>query len=327
MPLTMPKKIILAIGFLFYAGVFCRVSAQQPPAEQSDQQIGDFSLSGYGERGKKSWDLAGKTADIFIDTVKLKDVTGNLYGKEEDIRLTADKGDFNKTDGKVRMEKNVVITTSSGTRLTTDSLDWDRKNQVVVTKDPVNIQRDNMVIDAIGAKGEPSLKKVALEKEVKLDINPSEADKLKGKGPEEKIEITCDGPLEIDYQKNIASFYNNVKVARQDSVIYSDKMFVYFIPGKKEEKKEEKETAGKDAGAKEDAQPKDSKGSGLSGDMMGSSIDKIIAQGNVKVVRGENVSYSEEAIYNAVERKITLSGKPKLIIYSTEDMKNAPLGG
>ncbi|MDP2941533.1 MAG: LPS export ABC transporter periplasmic protein LptC [Candidatus Omnitrophota bacterium] len=319
----MHKKIILAVGFLFYAGFFCRVSAQQPPApaEQSDQQIGDFSLSGYGERGKKSWDLAGKTADIFIDTVKLNDVTGNLYGKEEDIRLTADRGNFNKTDGKVRMEKNVVITTSSGTRLTTDSLDWDRKNQVVATKDPVNIQRANMVIDAIGAKGEPSLKKVALEKEVKLDINPTEADKLKGKGPEEKIEITCDGPLEIDYQKNIASFYNNVKVTRQGSEIYSDKMFVYFIPGKKEEEKEEKKEE------KEDEKKASGEGAGLSGDMMGSSIDKIIARGNVKVVRGENVSYSEEAIYNAVERKITLSGKPKLIIYSTEDMKNAPLGG
>jgi len=217
-----------------------------------------------------------------------------------------------------------VITTSSGTRLTTDSLDWDRKNQVVATKDPVNIQRDNMVIDATGAKGEPSLKKVALEKEVKLDINPTEADKLKGKGPEEKIEITCDGPLEIDYEKNIASFYNNVKVARQDSVIYSDKMFVYFIPGKKEEKKDEKEPVNKDTEAEK---PKDSKSPGLSGDMMGSSIDKIIARGNVKVVRGENVSYSEEAIYNAAEKKITLNGKPKLIIYSTEDMKNAPLGG
>ena len=49
--------------------------------------------------------------------VKLNDVIGNLYGKEEDIKLTADKGDFNKTNAKIHLEKNVVITTSKGARL------------------------------------------------------------------------------------------------------------------------------------------------------------------------------------------------------------------
>lgn len=304
----MPKKIVLVCWmFLLAAAAF---AAQERVAEQSDQQIGDFSLSGYGEKGKKNWDLSGKTADIFTDTVRLKDVTGNLYGKEEDIRLTADKGDFNKADGKVRMEKNVVITTSSGTKLTTDSLEWDRKAQLVTTDDPVNIQRDNIVIDASGAKGEPNLKKVALQRDVKLDIKPSGADKDKSEGPTEKIVITCDGPLEIDYEKNIASFYNNVKVAREDSTIHSDKMFVYFIPGKKEAQETEGGAPGK--------QPSEGKNPGLTGDMMGSKIDHIVAQGNVRVLRGENVSYSEEAIYNALDRKITLSGRPKLIIYSTK---------
>jgi len=98
-------------------------SAQQ----ESDQQISDFSLAGYGEKGTKSWDLSGKSADIFDNTVKLKDVVGNLYGKEEDVNLTAARGDFDKQDGRVHLEQDVVITTSSGARLTTDSLDWDRK--------------------------------------------------------------------------------------------------------------------------------------------------------------------------------------------------------
>jgi hypothetical protein len=50
-----------------------------------------------------------------------------------------------------------------------------------------------------------------------------------------------------------------------------------------------------------------------------------VAEGNVKIVRGENVSYSEEAVYTAADRKITLLGRPKLIIYSTEGM-NASFG-
>ncbi len=59
--------------------------------------------------------------------------------------------------------------------------------------------------------------------------------------------------------------------------------------------------------------------------VINSSIDKIIARGNVKIVRGENISYSDEAIYSGTDKKIVLSGKPKLVIYSAEDI-NASFG-
>lgn len=302
------RRFILfpALLFLITSTLSAEVSK---PQQESDQQISDFSLTGYGEKGKKSWDLSGKSADIFIEVVKLSEVVGNLYGKEEDIKLTAKRGDFNKADGKVHLEQDVVITTSSGTKLTTDSLDWDRKNHLVTTADPVNIQRDNMVVVASGAKGEPNLKKVALEKDIRLDINPQNPTQGQTAADKEKITITCDGPLEIDYEKNIASFYNNVKVERAGSTIYSDKMDVYFTASNKEGPK--------------------SQGTGETGKapvFMGSSIDKIIARGNVKILRGENVSYSEEAIYTASDKKIVLSGRPRLVIYSAEDFKDASSG-
>ncbi len=295
------RKIASLIFLIFLTAI---VFAQEQNATESDQQINDFSLAGYGEKGKKSWDLSGKSADIFTDVIKLKDVIGNLYGKEEDIRLTAERGDFNKADGKVHLEENVVITTSKGAKLTTDSLDWDRKNQLVTSPDIVNIQRENMITVALGAKGEPGLKNIVLEKDVKVNINPVNSAQEK-----EKIIITCDGPLEIDYEKNIAAFNNNVKVERTDSTIYSDKMDVYFLKANKDDKE-----------VKDVDQAKESP------ELMGTKIEKIIARGNVKIVRGENTSYSEEAIYTASDKKITLTGRPKLIIYSTEDLKDAFTG-
>jgi len=307
------KKSVLVILPLFLA-VFLAAAvgfAEDKKAEEtSDQQINDFNLVGYGEKGKKSWDLAGTTADIFTDVVKLQNVEGNLYGKEEDVNLLADKGDFNKQDGKIHLEDNVVITTTSGMKLTTDSLDYDRKNQLMTTPDIVNIERENLTAVARGAQGQSNLKKIALKEDVRLDIMPLST-KEDPSGKKEKIIITCDGPLEIDYEKNIAEFNKNVKVDRDNSQIYSDKMIVYFLPGEK-----------KTEGAKEDAAQNDT-----GGGLMASSIDKIFARGNVKVVRGENTSYSDEAIYNAGESKIILQGRPKLILYSTEEMKNAPLGG
>jgi len=294
-------KLFLAFFFLC-ASLTYSVFAQEQNAQESDQQINDFSLASFGEKGKKSWDLAGKSADIFGDVVKLKSVVGNLYGEKEDIKLTADKGDFDKVEGKVHLEENVVITTSSGAKLTTESLDWDRKKQLVATKDFVNIERGNMVTTASGAVGEPNLKKVNLEKDVTVNINPATDEKSQDASAKKKIVITCDGPLEIDYGKNIATFKNNVQVDTQDVFIQSDIMDVYFGGVGKETSSAETDITS-----------------------MGSKIEKIVARGNVKITRGENISYSDEAIYTALDKKITLSGSPKLIIYSTEDM-SASLG-
>ncbi|MBM3245689.1 MAG: LPS export ABC transporter periplasmic protein LptC, partial [Candidatus Omnitrophica bacterium] len=121
------SKILTAVIVLYLVFPLCGNAEEQ--SAESDQQISDFSLAGYGEQGKKTWELSGKSADIFDEVVKLKDITGNLYGKDEDIKLTSDKGDFNKTEGKIFLEDNVVITTTSGAKLTTDSLEWDRKKQ------------------------------------------------------------------------------------------------------------------------------------------------------------------------------------------------------
>ncbi|MBI4982526.1 MAG: LPS export ABC transporter periplasmic protein LptC [Candidatus Omnitrophica bacterium] len=300
------KKNIFIFVFLFYCCFYAFAQENQPVVEpgtaaESGQQINDFSIAGYGDKGKKTWDMSGKTADIMTDAVKLTTVQGNLYGKEENVNLTADTGDFNKANGKVHLEKNVVITTTSGTKLTTDSLDWDRKAQMVTTKDAVNIERQNISVEATGAKGEPGLKKVALEKDVTLNINPAQ-------GLKEKIIVTCDGPLEIDYEKNLASFNNNVKVDRRDTAIYSDKLDIYFVSSSKAKKDQEEGNTDK------------------SPDMINSKVDKIIARGHVRVVRGENVSYSQEAIYSVSDKKITLRGRPKLVIYSTESLANAPSG-
>ncbi|MFZ2937464.1 MAG: LPS export ABC transporter periplasmic protein LptC [Candidatus Omnitrophota bacterium] len=295
---------------LFFLVNFTSLAIEQAP-EQSDQQIDDFSLAGYGEQGKKTWELFGKSADIFGEVIKLKDITGNLYGKEENIKLTSDKGDFNKAEGKVHLEENVVITTTSGAKLTTNSLDWDRKNQQVNTKDVVNIERENMLAIATGASGAPNLNKVNLEKDVTVEIFPAEKEKTKDEAIKEKIVITCDGPLQIDYEKNVAVFNNNVKVDREASQIYCDKMDIYFL---------------KNSDKKQDTVKIPDEANQSSSFMSNTSIDKLICRGNVKIVRGENISYSDEAVYSAIDKKITLTGRPKLILYSSEDLKNASFG-
>ncbi|TAM42971.1 LPS export ABC transporter periplasmic protein LptC [bacterium] len=287
------KKAVLILAFLFITSALLAAV----PAQEAGQQINDFSLSGFGEKGRKAWDLSGKSADILGQVVKLKEVVGNHYTDKDTVNLTADKGDFNKASGLVHLEDNVVITTSGGAKLTTDSLDWDRKKQMVSTLDKVNIHKQDMNLSGVGAKSATALKTMELDKQVRLDIQQAEDKKSR----KEKIMITCDGPLEVDYEKNVAVFNNNVKVEKPDLTIYSDRMQVYFTPKKEEAKGTQESMA------------------------MSSSINKIVSQGNVRILRGENTTYSQEAIYDAVSKKITLTGRPQIIIYQTGDM-NAAFG-
>ncbi len=293
---------VVALACALSLSVRLENAGSQTPHE-SDQQINDFSLSGFGDKGKKNWDISGRSADMGTNDVKLKDVVGNLYGEQENIKVTADKGNYNTKEGSLQLEQNVKIATSSGATLTTDTLNWDRKNQLVSTKDTVNIERDNIIATSLGAVGHPDLNKVSLEKDVQVKINPVHEDKLAGKKAQNKIEITCDGPMEIDYQTNVATFKRNVKVDTLDATMYSDEREVFFTK------------SGTDAEVKDrSAQPP-----GLGGSM-NSEVDKILAHGNVTIIRGDNVSRSEEATFLASSNKIVLSGKPKLVIYSTSDM-------
>ena len=95
------------------------------------------------------------------------------------------------------------------------------------------------------------------------------------------LEITSKGPMEIDYSKNIATFTEEVRVIDEDGELLADRMDAYIEPNT-------------------------------------NRIREIVATGNVRIKRGESVSYSDKATYNAGLRKVTLSGKPKLFIQSKE---------
>jgi LPS export ABC transporter protein LptC len=278
--------------------IFPRPSPAEP--EASPGQMDNFSLSGLGERGRKNWDIAGKSADIGAQVIKLNDVQGNLYGDNSTVHLTAQSGDFNRQLGQLHLEKDVVVTTSEGAKLTTDRLDWDRKQQLVSTQSQVDIVKEDMHITGQGASARPDLNAVDFHKDVRVNIGeqaPAQPGRS-GERRKEQITIRCEGPLQVDYAANIAVFNNDVDVQTPDCRIKSDRMEVLFRrdPGK----------------------------APAGGELGGSKIERIIARGNVRIMRNDDVSYCEEATYTAGDRKVSLSGSPKLVIFS-EDM-NAPAG-
>lgn len=294
----MAKKIVLILTFLFAFSFALDAAAKKqeaaPQEAEPDQQMNDFSFQGLSQGGKKAWEVRGRSADIFSDIVKLTSVNADVYGEEENINLAGDKGTYDKSSGKIHLQDNVVITTSGGGKLTTNYLDWDRESKRVSTEDVVNIQRQNIKAVATGLEGDPNLKKISLKDDVTVEIQEA-LEETKSDDPllssKEPTIVTCDGPLEIDYEKEIAIFNNNVKVdQKEQGVMHADKMEAYF-------------------------------------DFKVKKILRIKSIGNVKIIKDGNTSYSDEALYSAADKKMTLTGRPRLVINSKEKLINdAPPG-
>ena len=97
-------------------------------------------------------------------------------------------------------------------------------------------------------------------------------------GKKTKTTITCDGEVEFNYENNQAYFSKNVKVSGDDGDIDADKITVNLDPATRR-------------------------------------VKEIVAEGNVKIKQGDNITYSDKAVYVESERKILLTGRPKLVIY------------
>ncbi len=228
-----------------------------------------FDLVGYGDQGQKKWDIKGSSALMEGYDIDIHDVDANAYG-EEDMNVKASRGKINKESGNMRLEGDVVLTSETGSQMMTDSLDWQKENDLVETNDYVTIVRDNMKAVGTGARARPGLNAAQLKENVTVQYDRY------GQGQEADIlTVTCDGPLEIDYDQQIAIFNDNVVAVNQDRKLSADQMTLLF-----------------------DAETK--------------KIKELICVGNVVIIQGDHVSYSEKAVYRAEDQKIILSGRPKL---------------
>jgi len=182
------------------------------------EKVKVFSMSGFSDSGKKSWELRGSSADIFADVINLFDISGDSYGDGVKVSLKSDKGVFDRKTSNVELHDNVRIDTDEGTTLKTQVLKWDSGGRRVFTDDNVYINRKEMDISGTGALARHNLKLVQLNRDITVDVKDPAA------------VITCAGPLEVDYAKNTAIFNNDVRVTDEEASITADKATAYFEP-------------------------------------------------------------------------------------------------
>lgn len=250
----------------------CRADEATGSAPAS-QQLQGFNLNGYSNDGQKTWDVNGTKADIGEQNIQITNVDANFYGKEQ-ANLKADHGTIDKSNGNVNLKDNVVITSKDrGTRMTTDTLDYNRNKDLVSTQDPVKIVDDQGVVTGQGMSAHPNLKKAQINKHVKAVVNTSQDDPNG-----QVVTVTSDGPMQMDQVKMYAVFHIHVIAvdAATGRELHADKMEIWF-------------------------------------DQATKKIKKAICTGHVKVIQGPNVSYADQMVYEGDSQILTMTGRPKIV--------------
>ena len=239
--------------------------------EVSSNKIYSFAFSKYSTSGNKEWEIEGDSANIFSRDIVLKNVIARALAQESPITITADDGVFDKSTNNVHLENNVIATTKNGARLLTEKLDIHPNEKTVETNVQAKVKRDNINVEGIGATGDSELKRVEFKKNVTVVIKDPNTE------TNAPTIITSDGPLEIDYEENIAHFSQNVVTKDERGQLVADFMDVFY-------------------------------------DSKTKKVYKVIATGNVVITNKDgNVTYSDNAIYLADEGKIILGGDVEAI--------------
>jgi len=205
--------------------------------------------------------------------------------------------DIDQMKANYYLKNDTIEITSDEARLNKENMDIFLKDNVNITNeegatlvtDSLNWQRQNNHIDTEDwVKADRNSMQITA-KGLSADTQLKNADfkedvevVLPDEESGETTIITCKGPLEIEYSLGKAVFNQDVVVKNKDGTLNSDKATLFF---NNQEKK----------------------------------IKKIIAEGNVKITREDNVTFSERAIYYAAEQKIVLEGRPRLYYFPKED--------
>lgn len=285
--MTSLLMVLIYVGFI-QVQVFILKQKTSPEGdtaagEGAKHRVYSFSFSKYSSEGKKEIEIEGDSADILSKTVNLMNVVAKAYAEEVPVTITADRGNYDKEENQVYLRKNVVATTEDGTRLLTEELDIHPADKTMETSAKAKVKKDNIQVDGLGASGDSQMKRVRFKQNVRVMIQ--------GDGQQGDLEgptvITCDGPLVVDYAKNIAHFEKNVIAQDSRGRLMADTMDVYY-------------------------------------NKMTRQVSKMVAMGNVVIENNDgNKTFSDNVIYLADEGRIILGGDTEAVYYGG-DMARMP---
>jgi KDO2-lipid IV(A) lauroyltransferase len=272
-----------ACGLLLAVMVGCGRSGTGPKgaagAAPGQEAMSEFTLVRHEVDGAKRWELQGHGATADGRVVTILQPDGVGYDIGRTAHLTASAAQMHQDTRHVRLEHDVTIHTSDGLWFSAPVLHWIPDQDQMATDTPVRIETDHMLLRGRGARGLAQLKHATLFEDIEMVLNPTEEQPLSGRTGH--VVITCDGPLAFDYEHHIATFEQNVHVQDANGDLYSDRLIAYLNPQTR-------------------------------------TIRYAEAIGNVRIVQHQNTARSTRAVYEPLKGKITLVGRPSLLVFPEE---------
>lgn len=268
---------IVSLQFNIFSRKQALHSSGREAMKTGDHTVSRFSFSKYMTSGERELEIEGHSANIFGHEVRLSNVIAKAYAEEVPVVITADQGTFDKSTSIVHLRENVVATTDTGRRLLTEELDLISGQQRLETSVQAEVKTENINVRGTNAMGDSRLKKLKFNKNVTVimrNVNQPQA---------RPTIINCDGSLEIDYKRAIATFHKNVVAEDERGELRADRMDVFY-----DEKTEE--------------------------------LDRIVANGAVEIRKPDGSStFSESVVYYARDGRMVLAGDPEATVYRGED--------
>ncbi len=268
------KNFKIAVLLVLFFTSPCIAEEKKEPVQQ---EVKDFSFVQYQEGGNQKWKMNGRSAEVMDNKVNIEYLSALSFGQGTILKLRSKEGIFDKGENIVHLNDNVIMASTDGTKLTTDHLVWNAETKNISTDASVNIKRPDMEITGTGGNFDMEGKTAELKQDISAKLVSGESVAMGPLAGNNQTTITCDGPLELNYKQNRAFFHGNVKVEDSKGHILADRIDVYF-----------------------NAQTR--------------RVKLVIARGNVRIVNGENITYSEKAIYLVDQARVILPNRPKLVI-------------
>jgi len=144
-----------------------------------DETFRDFTTQ-ESDSGLTKWTLSAPTADRFTEerliildrpTIEFFDDFGAVQ-----TTLVADSGSYTEDSRDMLAFGNVVVTSTDGKTLETDSLFWNNETGKIVTESFVKLTEGSDVVTGYGMECNPDLGAVDIKRDVKATIKDANAE-------------------------------------------------------------------------------------------------------------------------------------------------------
>jgi LPS export ABC transporter protein LptC len=138
-----------------------------------DQEVRSFTLTQSVE-GKRQWRLTAGSAATYRDRgiIVAQNVALDFFDDDGSVysHLVAREGEIESATNNMMARGDVVVTTTNGTRIETETLQYLNEEERIISDDRVTVTRGGDVLSGIGFESDPSLEHFEFRQQVRAKV-------------------------------------------------------------------------------------------------------------------------------------------------------------